>query len=714
MSNKILNEKNYEFRRRLDVVHLPDRRNFNLKHEKDEVIVEEGWSVVISKKATQLVLNVAKDLQDYLLVSMNVSVLLERVDNVASVAQQGSKTIILTTKEELPKLGDKLSVPRSYRIICSQERVIVCGNEDRGVGQGSYYLEDLMNLREAPILQHMDVIRKPVFSPRMTHSGWGFDQFPDNYLNLVAHAGMDSILLFVKGVDQTALGYQDFNNLVDRAARFGLDVYFYSYLKSLKHPDDADAESYYESTYGAIFKACPRAKGVILVGESCEFPSKDPHTTQSLQSTPSTDGIPFTKPGPWIWPCYDYPKLLNMIKKIVQKYSPDTEIVFCTYNWGWAPEKERLKLIRALPGDITLLIIFEMFEQIKREGITNACMDYTISFEGPGKYFASEAKVAHERGIRLYTMSNTGGLTWDYGVIPYEPVPYQWARRYNELISANKKWGLSGLMESHHYGWWPSFVSELAKWAFWSPSSSIDKISEKIAQRDFGKEAASQVLKAWKYWSEAIQDYVVTNEDQYGPFRIGPSFPLVFQEDVKIPSSCYAHFGRSIIRTNYKSSYRPFRNCIQSHRPGRVDVEIRTLRKMVFRWQKGVECMQKAVDIVPEKKRSNAGRLLSLGCFMLNSTLTAIHVKSWWKLNNLLANEPNPKKVHSILNEMTKIAKKEIANAKATIPLVETDSRLGWEPSMEYMTDKAHLEWKIRQVRSVLENEIPQYRKLLW
>jgi len=45
--------------------------------------------------------------------------------------------------------------------------------------------------------------------------------------------------------------------------------------------------------------------------------------------------------------------------------------------------------------------------------------------------------------------------------------------------------------------------------------------------------------------------------------------------------------------------------------------------------------------------------------------------------------------------------------------VVESDSRLGWEPSMEYVTDKWHLEWKIKQVKNVLENEIPVYRKIL-
>ena len=40
--------------------------------------------------------------------------------------------------------------------------------------------------------------------------------------------------------------------------------------------------------------------------------------------------------------------------------------------------------------------------------------------------------------------------------------------------------------------------------------------------------------------------------------------------------------------------------------------------------------------------------------------------------------------------------------------IVMVDSRLGWEPSMEYMTDRAHLEWKLEQLRRVVEEELPE------
>ena len=62
---------------------------------------------------------------------------------------------------------------------------------------------------------------------------------------------------------------------------------------------------------------------------------------------------------------------------------------------------------------------------------------------------------------------------------------------------------------------------------------------------------------------------------------------------------------------------------------------------------------------------------------------------------------------------MTALLKNELENTKATIPLVVEDSRLGWEPSMLYMTDKWHLEWKIRQVEYTLQYEMVEYKQSL-
>jgi hypothetical protein len=59
-------ERPYEFRRRLGVVHPPDRRDAAAAPDGDEVAVGPGWSIAVGARCDALVLDVARDLQDYL------------------------------------------------------------------------------------------------------------------------------------------------------------------------------------------------------------------------------------------------------------------------------------------------------------------------------------------------------------------------------------------------------------------------------------------------------------------------------------------------------------------------------------------------------------------------------------------------------------------------------------------------------------------------
>lgn len=55
-------------------------------------------------------------------------------------------------------------------------------------------------------------------------------------MNRLAHDGYDTFLVFVKGPNLTPRGECDLNVLIASAARYGLDVYAYSYMVSEKHP----------------------------------------------------------------------------------------------------------------------------------------------------------------------------------------------------------------------------------------------------------------------------------------------------------------------------------------------------------------------------------------------------------------------------------------------------------------------------------------------
>ncbi|MFH2068734.1 MAG: hypothetical protein ABII89_04645 [Candidatus Omnitrophota bacterium] len=707
LNTRLLPENNYQFREFLAQTHLPDRRNPDATPETDEIVVDADWQIAVRKGVALPIIDAAKDLQDYFFTSMGVSLAIQT--DVAG----DKKTIFLDDKG----LNEN---PRAYAIECRKDDIRIIGESPRGTAQGCYYLEDLMNLREAPFVETTDgpVFRKPLFSPRMVHSGWGLDEFPDVHLNAIAHAGFDTILVFAKGVDRTTRGQMDFNDLIRRAGRFGLDVYFYSYLNSFKHPDDPDSDAFFEAGYGTLFKHCPGAKGIILVGESCQFPSKDPATSGRASDDNNSEnaGIADHRSAPGWWPCRDYPQWLNAIKKAVRRYQPDADVVFWTYNWGWAPEKPRLELIDSLPLDVSLLVTFEMFEPVELENYTALVPDYTITSVGPGRYFTSEAEAASRRGLRLYTMSNTGGMTWDMGVVPYIPTPQQWFKRYAKLRAAKEKWGLSGLMDSHHYGWWPSPVCECAKWSFWNPEVDLNQLLLKIAARDFGA-AAETAVAAWRKWSEAIASYIPGFDDQAGPLRIGPAYPLVFhpclypyaEQKMKFPDNPAAHFGAKILHTLYNPEH------IYGHTAcgRRIREEIPILEKALALWDEGSVLMVKALAATPPAKRKRAAKIAGVGRFFGHGLRTMLHVKRWWLLNKRLEIEWDFETAGEIMDELEAIAHAERINVESAVPLADADSRLGWEPSMEYMTDKWHLEWKLRQLDNLLTHTLKAYRSTL-
>lgn len=701
----------YEFRKEMLQIHRRDIADADYSPKAGEVCIDESWSIVISKSCARVLYQAVQDLQDYLLTSLNVSVAIKRRSDLTHLPP---KTILVATCDQMENAWEGEQIPSSYHITVNENAVVVCGIDERGCAQGCYQLEDRMNTIYAPYLMSGSTTYAPQFSPRMVHSGYQMDRFPDEHLSAIAHAGMDAILLFVSGVNQTPTGYLDFNELIYRAEKYGLDVYAYSYFVSTIHPDDPGSEEEFEATYGALFRACPGLKGVVLVGESVEFPSKDPRASKLTHATNSIDGIPTGKPTAGWFPCNDYYRWLNALKTVVRKYRSDADIVFWTYNWGYVPEQERLDLIDSLPTDISLMATFEMFEERLVDGVRTRACDYTLSFAEAGSYFISEARRAKERGIRLYTQANSAGRTWDFGVIPYEPCPHQWAKRYRAMLEAKEKYGLCGVMESHHYGFCPSFISKLEKKMFTSPRTDGDDAIAELALEMYGEKWADEAMRAWKKISDGMHYYICTNEDQYGPFRVGPAYPLIYQVPVTIPTVPYAHFpGNAICITDYACgkdfSYITFGHHKTARIQQRHPEEVKCLEKMEKLFGEGRAILEGIAPHLTCIQKEECLRLCNLVHFMEHCARTTIHVKQWALLRAKCAAETDSHKILDLHAQMVTIGEAEIQNAQETIPLVQKDSRLGWEPSMEYIGSEYHLRWKIRQVRQVLEDEIPRY-----
>lgn len=683
-------ERNYQFRERMLEVHRKHLRDFTLKVENDEFEIEEGILIAIGKDADVVVETAAKDFNDYLMTSMEIGGAVSRKSDVSgAINVKIADTSVDMTGADSTK---------GFRIETSADGITVFGFDARGCAQGLYYLEKCMTVRKAPFIKYGTVTKKPLFSPQMVHSGFGIDNYPNEHLAQIAHDGRDAILLFVKGVDMTTCGYCDFNELVYRASKYGIDVYMYSYLSAKMHPEDDGAEEYYDSLYGSVFRQCPGFKGVILVESSLHFPTKDTRDMGDYSLNASGRRLSGENP------CYDMPLYLNAVKNAIRKYNKDAELVVWTYTAQRHGEESRREWIKQIPKDATVLITYDKnCYYTNKAGARCYAPDYTLSCPGPAEKFVTDIKFAHSEGYKVYAMANTGGLTWDMGVMPYQPGAQLWKKRYDELIKFNKEYGLAGIMESHHYGFFPSVISKYSNEIFRAGDDDHEKLLDMCIVHEFGDKDIDKIKEALQCMSDSNECYTSNGIEQCGPLRVGAAYPLNIKLDLNLPTASYAHFGNIYVTPKYETErawqlkYRLFSELTPE--------EIKS-------WEKATEYAIEGIKILEsiENPNENLERLILLCKYIKCQCISSINAKKWY-LKKLEIDSAKAGDVPKIVADMRAIADEEIKNAEEAINYTDYDSRLGWEPSMEYIADSDHIRWKINMLKKVAQADLDEYLK---
>lgn len=691
--------------------------------------IDDSWEILVPRSDSRLASYYSHDLLRFFSDAFGICPRLRQTESRQDLVAQPRHKILLLTESDAD-IAIESEQAAAFHITVTEASVLIVGKTERGTAQGVYYLEDLMHLRGESRLPLEDAEHAPLFSPRMTHSGTELDTFPDNFLEACAHAGMDAIIVYAGHPDthlhgfadpdplfsDSKMGYCDYNNLVWRAAGYGLDVYLYSHIKCDFYPDEPGAHEYYDASFGKIFRDCPGIKGIIFVGETFEFPSKDPHTTGMRCQLRSR--LDPRKPPGW-YPCFDYPILVNTVKNVIRQYNPEADIVFWSYNFGWAPKEDRFALIETLPKDISYLVTFEMWQTVTDgEGGEYFIADYSISFPGPSQVFLEEAEKAKEVGLRLYSMSNTGGRTWDIGSAPYVPVPQQWQKRYEALADARKQFGLCGLMENHHYGWLPSFLTLFSKNAFTSNGIANAEMLERIARRDYGTQY-QKALDAWQLFSKGITHVIACDVDQYGPYRSGPTYPLLFaqkKEDLHVPSVPWAwHPGGGIWNPIYPDDV--FSD------PENSMMRLRHVTTVAEWFRQGIDLLTEAVAAAGN---SEVRKQLAVAKYTYCTYRTTRNVMLWniakrllfalaeqkhmeWqgKLFDALGMEDRSPR--GLADFMYRLVDSEQETLDIALECWKTDSSIGFEASMEYAFDEECYHWK----KNIMEQSLAQLEAFL-
>ncbi len=633
------------------------RENSRPLHAPETVKICDGWRIS-PKSRDPVVVHAAELLSRFLESEKGVKVPV--VPNAA-----GGRVIAVGVSNAA---GEHTSV-----VQVAAGRVSVAGGTPREAAQGCYRIVDMLRSSKGVEIESGRRTFTRMFSPRMTHSSVSIDSFPDEELDRIAMAGMDAVIVYVgRSPDMTRAGKVDMNDLVRRAALRGLDVYVYAFDAkgaAACDPTAPDAVEQYDRLYGGIVKNAPGLKGMVFVGESAAFASHLPDMGGfywNREKGRHTFGF---------WPSLDWVDWLNAVKTALRRHRPDFDVVFWTYNWCAAPEKDRVELVRKIPADVTLLVTFEMGALPERyKGVPLQIDDYSICRPGPSAVFTSEAAVAASRGIKLLAMANTGGRTWDFGGAPYEPAPYAWLDRFRAIREAHEKFGLAGLMDSHHYGWHDGVVADLAKEAFTveNAASGLEAQLYRIAVRRLGAEAAPKALAAWRDWSEAMRLHPADSCDQYGPLRVGPSFPFTMpgEELPKKPKGKWM-----FLRKDYALPLWRF--------PAMQELA----QREISLWERGISAMDEAAEAASADCRRAVRMEAALGRFCAASVRTMLNFRDFRKAA-----------AASNVVDMVAAIARERENVRSAIPLFDENPSIGREPTMGVVADREHMEWKLRQL----------------
>jgi hypothetical protein len=276
-------------------------------------------------------------------------------------------------------------------------------------------------------------------------------------------------------------------------------------------------------------------------------------------------------------------------------------------------------------------------------------------------------------------------------------------------------------MEDHHFGWLPSFLTQFSRNAFMTNGTPNDLMLEQIARRDWG-DKWQEALEAWRLFSEGITQVVAANVDQYGPYRSGPTYPLLYnqkQSDLQIPKEEWSmHGGFAIWFPEYSDAVLP--------NPPQILLRYSRVQLVTDYFRRGLALLEEALQELGAAYGSEISRQAAVARYITCTYVTAGHVIGWTiakrMLKALLAGQEIPmedelyeaigvtdRTVTGLAQYLRDTAAAETENVALALTCWEEDSSIGYEPSMEYVFNPDFAAWKNGETKRSLEqmeNEI--------
>ncbi|MHC4797329.1 MAG: hypothetical protein ACYTF1_11865 [Planctomycetota bacterium] len=258
-------------------------------------------------------------------------------------------------------------------------------------------------------------------------------------------------------------------------------------------------------------------------------------------------------------------------------------------------------------------------------------------------------------------------ITWELSAVPYLPAMNLVARHMHNLTQT----GIEGQMLSWSLGGYPSPNLQLAAEFGRRPLPTIEQALRNVAERRYGKPTAQDVIRAWKKFSEAFEQFPYHIYTLYrGPQQRGPA-NLLFSKPTGYRSTMVGYPYDDL--NGWRKIYPP-------------EVFAEQFEKVAKGFKDGLDVMQSALDKAQtaghRQSLQNDLRIYEAACIHFGSV--ANQTRFITARDALLSKESTVEEKAKRWTDAKTSILAEIDAAVRLFKLTRQDARIGFEATNHY------------------------------
>ena len=543
--------------------------------------------------------------------------------------------------------------------------------------------------------------------------------FPEGVLARYAAAGVNGIWLhvvlntlakdpfFKEFGEGSERRQRNLRRLVDRAAKYGIKVFLYFNEPRPMPPSFFDKSDAYRACRGTthwtgllcamcqqapevrrwlkssiveVFRAAPGLGGVFTITASeglvhCHAHGDKANYVRGALREPTCRPelfCPRCEKSDFVSCASD---LNALIAEAVKAADPSARVF--VWDWGWTTSvsggKTVAEVCRRLPvGNISFLTVSERGLTIDVDGTVSKVNEYTLSQVGPSADARAKWAEARKCGLGVAAKAQPSG-SWEIASVPYIPVMDNVAAHAYNLM----KEGVGDIVLSWTCGTYPAPNLKVFNGVRPSDAGPTD-VLRRVADELYGSVAAAKALPVWTILSEGLSRYPFTSRVLYhGPHHMGPANPLYLRPT-----------GQTATMTGI-----PFDDLDGWRRIFPRETYVARFDQMAQAFAKGADGWKAVVAAAEGPGRDLAKQELGIIRMIALNFASTVDQSRF-----VMARERGDRR------EMREIARRELARAKELLPIVMSDSRLGYESASQYFFIPQDLREKVVSCRLMFDD----------